>query len=119
MSPSAFDYWVRVNGSAGSNSVVIPQSITTGNFSTLFGLGSGTAVFNASCGAVSGATATAASGNDSFTVQWSAASAGTYYVALRLSTAAVKNKTAPSTTVHYQYSTNGVTGSTSGIDLTR
>jgi len=38
VSPSAFDYWVRVNGSAGSNSVVIPQSITTGNFSTLFGL---------------------------------------------------------------------------------
>jgi hypothetical protein len=119
VSPSAFDYWVRVSRSAGSNSVVIPQSITTGNFSTLFGLGTGTAVFNASCGAVSGATATAASGNGSFTVQWSAASAGTYYIALNLSTAAVKNKTAPSSAVHYQYSTNGVTGSTSGIDLTR
>ena len=47
VSPSAFDYWVRVSRSAGSNSAVIPQSITTGNFSTLFGLGSGTAVFNA------------------------------------------------------------------------
>jgi len=35
------------------------------------------------------------------------------------STTAVKNKAAPASAVHYQYSTNGVTGSTSGIDLTR
>ena len=119
MSPSAFDYWVRVSASAGSNSAVIPQSITTGNFSTLFGLGTGTAVFDAACGTVSGATATAAAGNGSFTVQWNAANAGTYYIALRLSTSAVNNKKAPSSTVHYEYSTNGVTGSTSGIDLTR
>jgi hypothetical protein len=40
-------------------------------------------------------------------------------VGLGLSTSGVKNKTAPSSAVHYQYSTNGVTGSTSGIDLTR
>jgi hypothetical protein len=109
---------VRVAGSAGSNTAVIPQSITTGNFSTLFGLGSGTAVYNASCGSVSGATATAVSGNGSFTVSWNAASAGTYYVALKLSTSTVVRKAPPSSAVHYQYSTNGVTGSTSGIDLT-
>ena len=118
-SPTAFDYWVRVSGSAGSNTAVISQSITTGNFSTFFGLGTGTAVYNASCGTVGGATATAASGNGSFTVQWNAASSGTYYIALRLSTSSVNNKRAPSSAVHYQYSTNGVTGSTSGIDLTR
>jgi hypothetical protein len=119
VSPSAFDYWVRLAGSAGSNTAVIPQSITTGNFSTLFGLGTGTAVYDASCGTVSGVTATAAAGNTSFTVQWNAASAGTYYIALRLSTSPVTNKRAPSSAVHYQYSTNGVSGSTSGIDLTR
>ena len=117
VSPTAFDYWVRVTRSAGSNTAVIPQSITTGNFSTLFGLGSGTAVYNASCGSVA-ASATAASGNSSFTVSWNAANAGTYYIALRLSTSTVVRKTAPSSVVHYQYSTNGVTGSTSGIDLT-
>ena len=119
MTPSSFDYWVQVTRSAGSNTAVIPQSITTGNFSTLFGLGSGTVVYNASCGAVAGATATAASGNSSFTVQWNAASSGTYFIALRLSTSTVTNKKAPASTVHYQYSTNGVSSSTSGIDLTR
>ena len=98
---------------------MIPQSITTGNFSTLFGLANGSAVYNGSCSSVSGATVTAASGNSSFTVQWNGASAGTYYIRLRLSTSAVKNQTAPNpSTVHYAFSTNGVTGSTSGIDLT-
>jgi hypothetical protein len=117
VSPGSFDYWVQVSRSAGSSSAVIPQSITTGNFSTLFGLGTGTAVYNAGCVAVSGATAAAASGNSSFTVSWNAANSGTYYIALTLSTSTVNNKRAPSSAVHYQYSTNGVTGSTSGIDL--
>jgi len=107
-----------VNAAAGSNTVVVSQTITTGNFSTLFGQGSGSAVDNPACAAVSGATFTAGSGNGTFTVQWNAASAGTYYIGLRLGTSAVKNKTAPNPpTVHYAFSTNGVTGSTSGIDL--
>jgi hypothetical protein len=118
VSPSAFEYWVRVNGAAGSNTVVISQSITTGNFSTLFGQGSGSTVNTPACAAVSGATFNAGSGNGTFTVQWNAASAGTYYLGLRVSTGAVKNRAAPNPpTVHYAFSTNGVTGSTSGVDL--
>jgi hypothetical protein len=119
VSPNAFLYWVAVTGSAGSNTAVVSQSITTGNFSTLFGLASGSTVYDSSCAAVSGATFTAGSGNSSLTAQWTGASAGTYYVALRLNTSTVKNLTPPSPpTVHYQYSTNNVAGSTSGIDLT-
>jgi hypothetical protein len=109
---------VQLNASAGANTAVIPQSITTGNFSTLFGLGSGTAVYGSGCGSVSGATVAASGGNSTFTVQWNAASSGTYFIGLRLSTSSVNRRPVPSPpTVHYQFSTNGVTGSTSGIDL--
>ena len=119
VTPSGFAYWVRVTASAGANSFVIPQTITTGNFSTLFGLASsGSNVRTATCGAVSGETFTAAADNSSFTVQWNAPSAGTYVIRLRLATSAVRNQPVPSPpTVHYEFSTNGVAGSTSGIDL--
>jgi hypothetical protein len=67
---------------------------------------------------VSGATFTAGSGNGTFTVQWNASTAGTYFIGLTVSTGGLKNQTAPNPpTVHYEYATTGVTGSTSGIDL--
>jgi hypothetical protein len=117
--PSGLRYWVSVTRPAGSNTAVVSQAITSGNFSTLFGLTTGSRVYNASCVAVSGATFTAGSGNGSFTAQWNAASAGTYYVSLKLTTANVKSQPAPTPpTVHYQYATSGVTGSTTGVDLT-
>lgn len=120
VSPGGFDYWVRVDAAAGSNTVVISQAITTGNFSTLFGTGGGSTVNTSGCSAVSGATVTAGSGNGTFTVQWTAASAGTYFIGLRLSTSGVKNKAVPNPpTVHYAFSTNGLMGSTSGIDLSQ
>jgi hypothetical protein len=120
VSPGGFAYWVRVNAAAGSNTAVISQAITTGNFSTLFGAGSGSTVNTAGCSVVSGATVTAGSGNGTFTVRWTAASAGTYFIGLRLSTSGLRNKAVPSPpTVHYSYSTGGVTGSTSGIDLSQ
>jgi len=41
-----------------------------------------------------------------------------HVIGLRLATSKVRNKPAPNPpTVHYAFSTNGVTGSTSGIDL--
>ena len=120
VSPSGFDYWVRVNGAAGANSVVVSQAITTGNFSTLFGQGSGSTVSTSGCATVSGATFTAGSGNGTFTVQWNAATAGTYFIGLTLSTSGLKNRAVPNPpTVHYAFTTNGVTGSTSGIDLSQ
>jgi O-glycosyl hydrolase len=121
VSPSGFVYWVRVTASAGTNTFVIPQTITTGNFSTRFGLNStGSNVQTGTCGSVSGETITAAPGNGSFTAQWNAASAGTYIIKLRLSTTAVRNQPVPNpSTVHYEFSTTGVSGSTSGIDLSQ
>jgi hypothetical protein len=117
VSPSAFDYWVRVNGAGGANTAVVSQAIT-GNFNTLFGLGSGSAVFNSGCGTVSGATFTANANDDTFTIQWNGANSGTYYIGLTLATSRVRNKPAPNPpTVHYTFMTGNVTGSTSGIDL--
>jgi hypothetical protein len=121
VTPSGFAYWVRVTASAGANTFVIPQTITTGNFTTRFGLAStGSNVRTGTCAAVSGETITAASGNSSFTVRWNAPSAGTYVIRLRLATSAVRNQPVPSPpTVHYTFSTTGVAGSTSGIDLSQ
>ena len=120
VTPSGFVYWVRIdNAPAGGNSAVILQAITTANFSTKFGLASGTSVYTSSCASVSGVTATASSGNDSFTVQWNAASAGTYFVALWVSTSSVRNSPTPSSpTVGYQFTTNNVPGSASTVNLT-
>jgi len=43
---------------------------------------------------------------------------GTFFIGIKYSTASVKNQTAPSpSTVHYDFSTEGVSGSTSGLDL--
>ena len=121
VTPAGFVYWVSVAASAGANTFVIPQSITTGNFSTLFGLAStGSNVQTGACRAVSGETITPAAGNSSFTVSWNAPSAGTYVIKLKLTTSTVRNQPAPNpSTVHFQFSTNGVAGSTSGLDLTR
>jgi hypothetical protein len=97
VTPSGFAYWVRVTASAGANTFVIPQTITTGNFTTRFGLAStGSNVRTGTCAAVSGETITAASGNSSLTVRWNAPSAGTYVIRLRLATSAVRNQPVPS-----------------------
>ena len=118
VSPSGFEYWVQVTGGAGSNTATISQSITTGNFSTLFGLGTSSSVYDVGCAGIAGATVTASPSNDTFTVQWSAASAGTYYIALNLATSAVKQQPVPNpATVHYAFSTPAVASSTSEIDL--
>ena len=47
-----------------------------------------------------------------------AGSGSTFFIGIKYSTGAVVGKAAPSpTTVHYDFSTAGVAGSTSGIDL--
>src|SRR4029078_9195783 len=47
--PGIFYYWVKVTAPAGNNTVVVNQSITTGNFNTLFAVQSGSTVYNSSC----------------------------------------------------------------------
>ena len=53
------------------------------------------------------------------TVKFNASRAGTYYIAIKFTTTSVVGSTAPAptTTVHYSYSTTGVAGSTNGLDL--
>jgi uncharacterized repeat protein (TIGR01451 family) len=118
VTPGSFLYWVRVTAVGGSNQFEINQSITTGNFTKLFSLANGSRVYTSSCGSVSKPSFTASASNGTVTVQWNAASSGTYFIALRLNASSVRGEPVPQpTTVHYQYSTTGVSGSTSGIDL--
>ena len=52
------------------------------------------------------------------TVTFNAPTAGIYYIGIKFQTSSVDGKTAPTpTTVGYSYSTTGVPGSTSGLNL--
>ena len=114
--PAGFYYWVKVTAPAGPNSFTVGQSITTGNFSTQFALGGGSNVFNSACAKKLHPTITAGAG--SVTASFTAPSAGTYYIGIQYTTSSVKGKPVPSpTTVHYEFSTGGVSASTSGLDL--
>ena len=121
--PGMFFYWVKVTAPAGNNTFVINQSITTANFSTLFAISSGSNVYNSSCTNVHGTFTQSPINNrttGTVTVTFNAATAGTYYIGIKFSTSSVTGQTAPSPSiVHYEYSTTGVPGSTSGLDLVK
>jgi hypothetical protein len=53
------------------------------------------------------------------TVTFNAPTAGTYFISIKFNSAGLSGRPAPSptTTVHYDFMTTGVPGSTSGIDL--
>jgi hypothetical protein len=116
-----FEYWVTVTAAAGSNTFVINQSITTGNFSKLFAISSGSAVYNSGCRAIKGATFTQSSTNGTtgtITATFSAPSAGTYYIKLKFDASSVVGQPPPSpSTVGYSFDTIGVPGSTAGLSL--
>jgi hypothetical protein len=110
--PGVFFYWVKVSG---GGSYTITQNITSGNFSTKFNLAAGSAVFNANCVKVNQASITQ-NADGSVTVTFSGT--GTFYIGIKYDTGSVKNQTAPNpSTVHYEFSTTGVAGSTNGLDL--
>ena len=122
--PDKFMYWVKVNAVAGTNTFVINQSITTGNFNTQFMLDTSfDHVFTTSCGGLSGGifTQTTTTGTTSIvTVTFNAPAADTYYIELRFITTNIKKAGAPTpSTVHYSFSTAGVPGSDCGLDLIR
>ena len=116
VSPGVFFYWVRVTAPAGSNTFTITQTITTGNFNTFFDMASGSNVFDSDCDS---AHPTITQNGDTTTVQWNAAAAGTYFISIKYNSNTVVGSLAPSpgTTVHYDFMTNGLPGSTSGLDL--
>ena len=118
--PGVFYYWVRVTAPAGNNTFVVNQSITTGNFNTLFAIASGSTVYNSSCTNVHG-TFTQSSINNrtgTVTVTFNARTAGVYYIAIKFTTSSVTGETAPTpNAVGYSYSTTGVPGSTNTLNL--
>jgi hypothetical protein len=113
-----FFYWVSVTAPAGNNSFTITQTITTGNFTGKFDIASGPNVFNATCGSVS-STITQNPTTGAVTLQFNAPVAGTYILSVKYDSKSIAGLTAPSptTTVHYDFATTGVAGSTQGIDL--
>jgi len=117
VTPNTIAYWVKVSVPSGPQSLEVDQAITSGNFSQKLTLASGSKVYTAACGKVKSPTFTAGS-NGSVTVGFNAGSAGTYFVEVLFKASAANGQAAPApTTVHYEFSTAGVSGSTSGLDL--
>lgn len=116
--PKALFYWARVTVSAAASiNLTTNQSITSGNFSTLFGLTPGSAVFNSSCSTLS---ATFTQNGAATVTTFNAPAAGTYYVSIKYATTTVRNLAVPSpTTVSYRFSTSDVPGSTATVDLVK
>jgi hypothetical protein len=119
VTPGVFFYWVSVTvPAAGNQSFTITQTITTGNFTGKFGIASGSNVFSSNCNSVSD-TFTQNATTGAVTVQFNAPTAGTYIIGVKYDSKSIVGLTAPSptTTVHYDFATTGVPGSTSGLDL--
>ena len=123
--PPKFMYWVKVTATAGSNTFVISQSITTGNFNTQFKLDGGGNVFKGSdCKAAGGVNMrqdTTNGANSTVIVRFNAQQAGVYYIAVKFQTGNVGGDPAPAPgiTVHYDFSTTGVPDATSSVDLVK
>jgi hypothetical protein len=116
VTPSKLAYWVKLDLGAGAHHVAIDQAITSGNFSRKLDLATGSLVLTSACGKTN-ATIVAGAGG-SATVDFTTPSAGTYYVAVRYLVSSVNGQAEPSpTTVRYELSTVGRSGSTSGLDL--
>jgi len=121
VSPGVFFYWVAVTvPAAGNQSFTITQTITTGNFTGLFDLANGSSVFTSNCNTVH-PNITQNTTTGAVTAQFNAPTAGTYIIGIKYSANSVVGDPAPSpgTTVHYDFATTGVPGSTQGIDLVR
>ena len=117
VTPNKLEYWVKVTAPAGAKHLQVDQAITSGNFTRKLDLGAGSIVYNAACAKVRGATV-AQGANGSVSVDFNASSAGTYFVSVRYLVSSANGETAPTpSTVHYDFSTAGVAGSTSGFEL--
>jgi hypothetical protein len=114
VNPGVFFYWVSVTAPAGNNVFTITQTIT-GNFSTFFDIQSGSNVFDSNCVSVH---PTIMQNGGTVTVAFNAPTAGTYYIGIKYDSKSVAGSSAPNPpTVHYDFATTGVPGSTSGLDL--
>jgi len=115
--PNLAVYWVKVTVPAGARTVEVDQAITSGNFSQKLTLANGSKVYTAACGKVG--VPTFSSGADgSVTAGFTAKTAGTYLVAIRYHLNAVNGQATPApTTIHYLFSTAGVSNSSATLDF--
>ena len=119
VTPGVFFYWVAVTVPAGDNNVTVTQTITGVNtFTCKFSIASGQNVFTSDCNSLSSTIAQNA-GTGAVTVSFNAPVAGTYIISIKYDSKSIVGLPAPSptTTVHYDFATTGVAGSTSGLDL--
>ena len=118
VNPGVFFYWVKVTVPAGNNSLIVTQSITTSNFTSSFAMQSGSNVFDFNCNSLH-PTITQNAVTGAVTVQFNAPAGGTYFISIKYSGSSLSGELVPSptTTVHYDFKTTGVPGSTSGLDL--
>lgn len=120
VTPGVFFYFVSVTVPAGNNVFTITHTITTGNFTGKFNITSGSDVYNSSCNGVSN-TITQNPNTKDVTVSFNAPVAGTYIIRIKYDSKSIVGLPAPApgTTVHYDFATTGVPGSTSGLDLVK
>jgi hypothetical protein len=118
VTPNKLAYWVKVTAAAaGAKHFQIDQAITSGNFTRKLDLAAGSLVYTGSCAKVRNATVTQGA-NGSVSVDFTAPSAGNYFVSVRYLVSSANGETAPTPpTVHYDFSTAGVASSTSGFEL--
>jgi hypothetical protein len=119
VNPNAFLYWVKATAPAGNKTFTITQTITTGNFDRFFAAASvGSNVFDSDCLPMQ---RTISRTPDTVTVRFKAPAAGSYYIAIKFTSRNLIGwpEPSPGTTVHYDFMTNGVPDSTSGLDLVR
>jgi hypothetical protein len=118
VTPGVFFYWVAVTVPAGNNTVTITQTITTGNFTGVFNIASGSSVFTSNCNSVAD-TITQNTTTGAVTVAFNAPTAGTYIIGIKYDSKSIVGDPAPSpgTTVAYNFATTGVPMSTSGLNL--
>ena len=118
VAPGVFFYWVKVTAVAGTNIFTITETTTPQVLFKKFALANGgNNVFNLSCNSLS-ETITQNPTTGTVTVTFTAPTAGVYIISLKYDAGSVKGVAAPSpTTVHYDFTTIGVAGSTDGLDL--
>jgi hypothetical protein len=107
VNPGVFFYWVPVTN---GGTYTITQTATP-NFKK-FSQAAGSFVYNSSCAKVDATVSTA---NGVTTVTFSGT--GTFYIGIKYDTGSVVGENNPGGTVHYDFTTGGVPGSTAGLDL--
>jgi hypothetical protein len=118
VNPGVLFYWVKVTAGSGNQTITITQTISTA--SRPFLTASGSNAYKTNCSTVSGTKVTQSTGTGTVTVKFNAGTGGTFFIGIKLSPSNVVGENAPApATVHYAFTTTGVTGSTNNVDLSK